>query len=90
MSDAALSTNPTASAAACQAACAASADCQYFAFYANNAAGAQCLLRDKVPYSVANVADASKAYVLFEVGGPGAGPGAGDAEGLGQHGRLPT
>lgn len=71
MSDAALSlVNGTNTVEACQAACAADQDCQYFAFDSEQR---RCQLRNKVPYSKVDVNDASKSYAVFEVGAAGAG-----------------
>lgn len=54
---------------ACQAACHNRPNCQYFVWYDNNDNGTQCYLRDTVEYSIPDVRDASKSYVLFEVRG---------------------
>jgi hypothetical protein len=68
MDDSALTLTPAAAdAVACQAACAASADCAYFVFKGVNS---HCFLRDTVPYSLVNVSDTSKSYILLEVRRP--------------------
>lgn len=66
MSDAALAPYPAAATVeACQAACAADANCQYYGFLSWEA---KCLLRNRVPRSVVNASDATRSYALFQVG----------------------
>lgn len=67
MSNETLSFTADADAAACQAACSASTDCQYFVYNANWAAGARCALRDKVPYAKVDLTVTTKSYAFFEV-----------------------
>jgi hypothetical protein len=70
MSDDALAPHAANTAEDCQAACSADSACQYFEFRDYKEQGARCRLRNKVPYSAVNIDDASKSYVLFEVGAP--------------------
>ena len=55
---------------ACQAACAASPDCQYFSFRAFAPPAERCRLRDRVAFAQVDPADETKGYVLFEVRAP--------------------
>ncbi|GBF99837.1 hypothetical protein Rsub_12537 [Raphidocelis subcapitata] len=67
MSDDALAPHAANTAEDCQAACSGDGACQYYEFRDYEAAGARCRLRNKVAYSLVDVDDTSKSYVLFEV-----------------------
>lgn len=69
MSDSALTVVSAATTVeACQAACSASADCQYFAFLEFDGVGPRCSLRDKVAYTgEVNTDDFKKSYAVFKV-----------------------
>ena len=54
---------------ACQAACAASPDCQYFSFRAFAPPAERCRLRDRVAFARVDLSDETQGVVFFEASG---------------------